>query len=551
VKNGDTNKRTAPDAAAASVWHALDAAETLKRLRARESGLSAADVAARLASYGRNVLREKKPTPLWRAYLRQFESALVLLLIGAALVAAALGETADALAILAIVVLNSLVGFFQERRAEESLAALKRMTAPRARVRRDGAESFVAASEVVPGDVLELEPGDVVPADARLLEASALTTIEAPLTGESTVVEKDATRTFAESEPVADRRNMVFQGTTVAAGRASAVVVSTGMATEIGRIAAMLEAGVEEPTPLQVQLGALGRRLATGSLLVVAAVFVAGILRGFDAVEIFMTSVSLAVAAVPEGLPAIVTIALALGVRRMAKRRALVRRLASVETLGCASVVCSDKTGTLTVGEMTARALWTLRGRADISGEGYAPVGRLSGDADAIDAATPLVEAFVACNGARLSRTDDQWKAVGDPTEAALLVAGLKAGTSREAIEAERPSVREIPFSPERRRMTVVRAKAGEGPIAYVKGAPDEILGRCTRVLDGDAVRAATAADRAAIEAEVARAGAAAMRVLAAARREASAGISDDALERDLVFLGLAALYDPPRPEAA
>ncbi|MCK6461866.1 MAG: HAD-IC family P-type ATPase, partial [Planctomycetes bacterium] len=524
-------------------WHALSSQETLARQGTSPAGLEPEEAARRLADHGANELRQEAPVRPVTLLLEQFRSLLVVLLLAAAGVSGVVGEWADAIAILAIVVLNAAIGFYQEYSAERSLAALRRMTAPRARVRRGGKSLTVPAAALVPGDVVEMEAGDVVPADARLLEAVALTTVEAPLTGESEPAGKDPARLDGEDTPLAERRNMVFMGTSVGAGRAVAVVTGTGMGTEIGRIAGMLEdAAGDATTPLQSRLQAFGRVLVWGALGIVALVFLLGVFRGIDVFELLLTSVSLAVAAVPEGLPAVVTIALSVGVWRMAKRRALVRRLPAVETLGSADVICTDKTGTLTVGEMTVRRLETAHHAFDVSGEGYAPEGAILADGaePARDELRELLTVFAGCNDAHLVHADGAWRVLGDPTEGALLAAAGKGGIRRELLEAETPRVGEVPFDSDRKRMTVVRRR-GEARRALVKGAPEELLARCTALLGPDGVLPMRDADRDRILERSAAMAKGALRVLAAAYRDLGPGETLDAerLERDLVFAGL------------
>lgn len=540
-------------------WHTLDEGHALAMLGSSRAGLSQEVAARRLAEHGPNELRQAEAIRPLALLLAQFKSLIVWILVAAALVSGILGEWADCIAILAIVVVNGLIGFYQEYGAERSLAALRRMTAPRARVRRDGHSRSIPAAEVVPGDVLELEAGDLVPADARVLEAAALKTVEAALTGESEAVDKQAACLEREDVPLGDRRNMVFLGTSVATGKGLALAVETGMGTEIGRIADLLAgAGGEDKTPLQQRLQSFGRILVWASLGIVGLIFALGLVRGIPALELFLTSVSLAVAAVPEGLPAVVTIALAVGVQRMAARRALVRKLHAVETLGSANVICTDKTGTLTVGEMTVRALWTARTTYEVTGEGYGPEGTIRTEEVVLPPGhegplRELLTAFVGCNGASLERQDGAWKVIGDPTEGALLTAGVKLGLGSADIERELPRVAEIPFDSDRKRMTVVRGRPDGGRLALTKGAPDVLLGLCTHVREATGVRTMTDEDRRAILAENAALAGRALRVLAAASRDLDPACdpsSAAAVERELVFLGLAGMYDPPRSEA-
>ena len=546
-------------ASTARAWHVLAPDEVLRDLGTRSTGLEPAEAVARLAQHGPNELRrEERVSPL-RLLLGQFTSLIVGILVAAAVVSGALGEWLDASAILAIVVLNGFIGFYQEYNAERALAALKRMTAPSARVRRGGRSSQIPAREVVPGDVLELEPGDLVAADARLIEAASFQTNEAPLTGESHPVAKRAEALERDDTPLAERTNTVYLGTSVASGRAAAVVVATGMQTEFGRIMDLLataESG--ERTPLQQRLHELGRILVWCSLALVALIFAIGLARGMPLLELFMTSVSLAVAAVPEGLPAIVTVALALGVQRMARRRALVRRLHAVETLGSTNVICSDKTGTLTVGEMTVRALWVPDREFEVGGEGYAPVGEITRAGAALSvsdraAVERVLGVLVGCNSAALAQLDSEWRVIGDPTEGALLCAGLKASISSAEVETRSPRVVEHPFDSDRKRMTVVRRMAGADRCALVKGAPDVLLELCDRVdRDGHVVPLASS-DRERITAQMSAMAERGLRVLAAARRELDQDAtleSAHALERELVFVGLAGMVDPPRPQA-
>jgi len=461
-------------------------------------GLTSAEAARRLTEHGPNELtREEGPSP-WALLARQFQGAMIWLLLAACAVAVALGEAADAVAIGAIVVLNAVIGFFQEYRAERALLALRAMSAPRARVLRDGGSVLIPAAQVVPGDVLLLEAGDVVAADGRLYEAHALQTIEALLTGESAPVEKDTTPTSQET-PLAERRDRVFLGTAVAAGRGMAEVEATGMRTEMGRIAGLLAGRRESQTPMQRQLEAVGRTLLFICLGLVALVSLLGFLRGMPWVDVLLSSVALAVAAVPEGLPAIVTIALALGVQRMAARHAIVRRLASVETLGCATVICTDKTGTLTTGRMQVRDVWA----AD----------RLS-----------LLRAAAACCDAELGEGGSG--DVGDPTEVALLRAAAARGIRRADIERRAPRRAETPFDSARKRMSVLR----DDGILYVKGAPEVVIPLCVSGASG------------ALDANQEMAGRG-LRVLAVA-------VGAGEVERQLQLLGLVGIADPPRPEA-
>ena len=462
-----------------------------------EQGLSAGEAARRLQQHGPNELLRAQATPWWRVLLGQFRGALVWLLLAACVVSALMGEVGDAVAIAAILVLNALVGFRQEFSAERAVLALRAMTAPRARVLRDGHSVLLPAAEVVPGDVLLLEPGDVVAADARLLEAHSLTTQEAALTGESLPVEKLALP-LPDDTPLAERKDRVFLGTSVASGTALAEVQATGMRTELGKIAHLLATTEEQATPLQARLEKVGRVLLWLCLGIVAVVALLGLWRGQPWLQVLMTSVSLAVAAVPEGLAAMVTVALAVGVQRMAARHVLVRHLPAVETLGSTTVICTDKTGTLTTGVMAVRELW-------------------GADQDA------LLDVAAGCCNAELDGTGRS--GTGDPTEVAILLAAAERGMRREVLERDRPRQGETPFDSERKRMSVWRA---DGRL-YVKGALETLLPRCTAGVDGAAQA----------QAEMAARG---LRVLAVAQ-----GASPQ--EENLQLLGLLGLADPPRLE--
>ncbi|MEQ1862170.1 MAG: cation-translocating P-type ATPase [Chthoniobacteraceae bacterium] len=543
-----------------AAWHQRSVEETVAALGVTTAGLSTADAARRLAEHGRNELTEGEAISPWAIFLGQFKNLIVWILIAAGVISGVLGEGVDAIAILAIVVLNAVIGFYQEYSAEKSIAALRKMTAPSAKVVRDGKVAVVPAAEVVPGDILELEAGDLVAADARVLEAASLRCVESALTGESEAVDKRATTLDRVDVPLGDRENMIFMGTSVAVGQGRAVIVGTAMDTEIGRIAGLIqEAGAEDGTPLQQKLEAFGRILVWASLGIVALLFALGLARGMKFFELFMTSVSLAVAAVPEGLPAVVTVSLALGVLRMSRRRALVRRLPAVETLGSTSVICTDKTGTLTVGEMTVRELYVAGRTFEVTGEGYGPQGDVLFEGKARDAqhAAPLLELgniLVGCNNAHLVLEDGNWKVVGDPTEGALLAVGQKAGGDKQRLDAERPKHHEIPFDSDRKRRSVIRAMPDGRLRAFINGAPDELLRLCTHLYTADGIRPITDDDRSRITAQNTSMAGRALRVLGSTFRDldhsAPAQLTAESVERDLVFVGLTGMYDPPRAEA-
>ncbi len=535
-------------------WHARSVDEVAPALGGdAKLGLTRDEAARRLAAEGPNELRKAERRSALAILARQFASLVIWVLIGAAFVSLAIGEVVDGSAIIAIIALNALIGFAQEYRSERAVAALARLSAPRARVVRDGVAEIIAAREVVRGDLLVLDAGDLVAADARLIEASALRTNEAPLTGESEPVEK-STALLAETTPIADRRNTVFLGTSVANGSARALVIATGMDTEVGAIAHLLATATSGETPLQQRLDQVARRLLWASLAIVGLVFALGLLQGLPFLELFMGAVSLAVAAIPEGLPAVVTLALALGVGRMARRNALVRHLPAVETLGSTQVICTDKTGTLTVGEMTVRKLVVDAAEFRVTGEGYASVGELQVDAaaepeQAREGLAALLWAAAACNDAELTERDGQPGIVGDPTEAALLVAAAKGGIAREQIEAEAPRLLTVPFDSDRKRMTVVRRRGGQ-LVAAVKGAPEVVLERCAWIRTASGVVPLDEARRARIREAVELLASDALRVLALAERPLAELPASEDLETELIFLGLAGMQDPPRSDA-
>ena len=543
----------------ASPWHTQTAERVLLQVRSATTGLTAAEVLRRQQSDGPNELTEAQRIKVWQLFLGQFKSIIIWILIVAGVVSAVMHQRVDAFAIFLIVVLNAAIGFYQEYTAEESIAALRKMTAPRAKVRRDNHVTSIAASAVVVGDVLVLEAGDVVAADARVIAASTLRCVESTLTGESEAVTKHSAVIAKSDVPLGDRVNMLFMGTSVAAGSAQAVVVATAMQTELGQIAGLMQETGDDATPLQRNLDSFGRILVWAALGIVAMLFVLGLFRQTPLLELFMTAVGLAVAAVPEGLPAVVTVALSVGVLRMARQRVLVRKMAAVETLGATSVICTDKTGTLTVGEMTARALYVGGEHFEITGSGYGPTGDVMFEGKPPSqlqniALLELATVLLACNQAHLVEKDGTWTTVGDPTEGALLVAGAKAGGDRARIERELPKHQEFPFDSDRKRSSVVR-RATTGQLqVFSNGAPGSLLECCTHVRTHEGVRLLTAADRKHILAKTSTMARQALRVLASARREldddATSTLTVDVVERDLIFIGLTGMYDPPRAEA-
>lgn len=546
-------------------WHAMPAADVVARIGTSSEGLSAEDAARRLTEFGPNELRHAAQAGFVQVLLGQFKSFIVWLLVGAAAVSGALGEWVDSAVIAAIVVLNAVIGAWQEYSAERSIAALKRLTAPQAKVRRGGRTLVVASVDLVPGDLLLLESGDLVAADARLIESASLGCVEKSLTGESEPASKSATVSVEPTAMLADRATMVYMGTAVSTGTARAVVVATGMRSEVGCIAGLIEsAGEGEETPLQARLRRVGKILVVASLSIVAGLFALGLLRGEPLLPLLLVAVSLAVAAVPEGLPAIVTVALAIGVRRMAQRKALIRRLPAVETLGSTNVICTDKTGTLTVGQMTVRVAHVAGFQVDFRGEGYSPEGDVELDGQCVPAEVrailqQLARNLVGCTNAEVIEREGVHEAVGDPTEAAMVVAAAKVGFDRATLDREAPKIGEIPFDSDRKRACVVRRLPSGSIEVLVNGSPESVLARCARRLTADGTASMSEADRnIALEANTALA-ARALRVLGCARRELSgsaaktflqAPLTAESLEQDLTFVGFVGMYDPPRQEA-
>ncbi|GIV85330.1 MAG: haloacid dehalogenase [Candidatus Roseilinea sp.] len=538
-------------------------------------GLTADEAAARLRQYGWNELESSPTTPAWRKFLAHFQSPLVLLLWVATLISfvAWLIEREselpfEALAILVIVLLNAVLGFIQEERAERSVAALKAMSAAMATVMRDGQRQKIPAREVVPGDILLVEEGDTIAADARLIEVIGLQVSEAALTGESLPVAKSLAA-IREEVGLGDRRNMLFAGTAAIYGRARAVVTATGMQTEMGKIAGLLQRTEDAATPLQAEIERVGRALGVAviviAIIIIAVVFLTQRVTTVKAVvDVLIVGVSLAVAAVPEGLATVLTIVLALGMQRMARRNAIVRKLAAVETLGSANVICTDKTGTLTRNEMTVRTVVTASGRVALSGAGYAPEGQVLAQ-DGRPLTDPILRAEVEyalraadlANNSVLQRGDGRWIVQGDPTEGALHVAAAKLGLQHAALEQRFPRIGEVPFSSERKLMSTVHADAQkpERAVIFAKGAPDVLLARCCAERVGEAARPLTDERRREIQACIDQLAGEALRTLGVAfrtrpRDQIGDGVIGEEIERDFVFLGLIGMVDPPRPEA-
>ena len=542
----------------AHLWHSLAVDAVAQALEVDpDKGLRSSDAEARLQRYGANELATEPQTPAWRRFLAQFTDFIVLVLLAACVISGLLREWLDSIAILVIVMLNALVGFLQESRAKKAIDALQRMTSPQARAVRDGETQNVEARSLVPGDVILVEQGDIVPADARLVEAQNLQVEEAALTGESVPVSKDAAAVLPGETGLADRADMIFTSTRVTYGRGRAIVIATGGDTQLGEIAELMAGVVEERTHLQQRLDQLGRLLVYAALAVVALVFTIGVLQGRAMLEMFMVAVSLAVAAVPEGLAAVVTIALALGLQRLAKRRALVRSLPSVETLGATTVIASDKTGTLTQNRMTVRQIVVGSRMVDVEGDGYEPTGAFRAHGQPLDPAADekLLEVLriaAMASKAELRQDKGEWTVIGDPTEGALLVAAVKAGLTRDELGKTYEEIAEIPFDSDRKCMSVL-VRDGQGTVLlFTKGAPDVLLARSTWIADGSDAQPLTDAVRARLEQANRTLAEQALRVLAVARRKLDAIPQDPtpALEADLTFVGLIGMLDPPRPEA-
>jgi Ca2+-transporting ATPase len=530
-------------------WYMLSVDKLFEKLSSTSAGLSTAEAASRLEVYGPNRIQAERRAGPWKLLFEQFKNVLIIILLIATALSAFLGHGIEAIAIAVIVLFAVLLGFVQEFKAERAIEALREMAAPLARIRRDGVEVVVNASDLVPGDVVMLAAGDRVPADGRLLQSMNLRADEASLTGESLPSEKEVDALVAENASPGDRKNMVFAGTAISYGRAVALVVATGMQTEFGRIASMLQAVETEKTPLQKNLDKVGSVLARAAFVIVLLIVAFGVIRGHSFIEMLIFGIALAVAVVPEALPAVVTISLALGVQRMVKRHALMRRLPVVETLGSTTVICSDKTGTLTRDEMTVRALYTSGVLVEVSGSGYIPEGSFTvpGGGALPESMQELLWAAVLCNDSRIVKNGEGgWQIAGDPTEGALLVVARKAGLDEQKLQQEYERLDEQPFSSETKRMITLH-RSGEVKKAVIKGAPEVLLADCDAVRVGGDVQRLDDALRAALLAEADALGKRALRVLALAVKEVSE--IEDA-DKGMTFLGFAGMIDPPRAEA-
>lgn len=545
-KSGLVNKKS---------WWCFDINDLCLELKTDiQHGLTSSEAKSRLEKYGFNQLPEQKRIPPFKIFLRQFSSFIIWVLIVAAIIALAIGELVDASAIGFIILLNAILGFVQEYQAEKSVIALRKLSTPISKVIRDGELQQIPSNEVVPGDVILLEAGDNVPADGRLVQSIQLATQEAILTGESLPVTKNIKTLDKKELSLGDRKNFIFQGTITVTGKGYFIVTETGGFTELGKIASLLQASTEEKTPLQNNLEKLGHKLALMCLLIVIIVFLLGLTRGYTFISILLIALSLAVAAIPEGLPTVVTIALSIGVQRMVKRNVLVRRLPSIETLGCASVICTDKTGTLTKNEMTVSKIWINEKFINVTGVGYTPKGQFEFD-NKVLIPKDIPELMLAlristlCNNANLQRTGDLWQVVGDPTEGALLVTAAKAELKKELLEQENPILQEFLFTSERKRMSMLR-KVNNENILFVKGASDVILSLSDNILvNGNKVSLNEDIKRRITEANKTLASQA-LRVLAVAFREVSNNeTTGETFEEKLTFVGLLGMMDPPRSE--
>ena len=531
-------------------FFSLSPADTARELQVDvSSGLTKEEAEKRIEKYGPNRLEGGKEKSLIQMILEQLKDFLVIILMIAAVISIFLGEALEGVIILAIVVLNTFLGVYQENKASNALKALKEMASPHANVLRGGQIVEIPSSDVVPGDIAILEAGDYVPADLRLIESVNLKIDEAALTGESVPVEKDASAVLAEDASLGDRVNCGYMGTVITYGRGRGVITETGMQTQMGNIAGMLNDTPDESTPLQKKLDSLGKVLGIVCLAICVVIFLLGLLHGMELFDIFMTSVSLAVAAIPEGLTVVVTVVLAMGMQKMVKCNAIIKRLSAVETLGSTTVICSDKTGTLTQNKMTIQKLYVPSSHYNVSGTGYSPEGEITDEAGNVPAAYPdrLIEGALLCNDATYD--PDKQTIVGDPTEAAMVVLAYKHGMKKAEWESKYPRVQEIPFDSDRKLMSTFH-KIWDSITMYTKGAPDELLRRCTRMEENGAVNPLTDAKREEILGVNQEMAQSALRVIGVAYRTMNAADPSPEAENDLIFVGLVGMIDPPREEA-
>ncbi|MBI5398166.1 calcium-translocating P-type ATPase, SERCA-type, partial [Candidatus Woesearchaeota archaeon] len=538
-----TDQQPTQSGTAPHEWPTLPLDLVYKNLKTSPQGLSSIDAAQRLQVHGENTLIEKPPESPITVFLREFNSPVIWVLLGATVISLFINEWVDAVVIGVILVLNAILGFIQEMKAEKSIEALKKMVSLHTIVLRDSKKVSVDAKNIVPGDVLVLETGAKIPADARIIEAVNLETQEAALTGESTPVEKYACDVSSKA-CIAEQKNMLFSGTIVTRGRSRAAVVETGMKTQLGKIARLIQTAEESETPLQRQLAGFGKWLGVLTLVVCAVVFLVSLLEGQETMlQLFITAVALAVAAIPEGLPAVVTISLALGVQRMVKKNALMRHLPSVETLGSVTAICADKTGTLTHNEMTVKRLFVDGEDIVVHGSGYTPEGAIDAPAAKV---RKLLEIGALCNDSKIDRTT--WAAIGDPTEACLITSALKAGVDRLELKKRYLRVDEIPFDSERKIMTTVHKIDGK-LVAYIKGAPDILLSKCDSILLHGKKVSLTPVSRRVVLAKNDEYASRALRILGFAYKEIKKGEKKESYEKGLTFVGLQAMIDPPRKE--
>ncbi|MFH1222299.1 MAG: HAD-IC family P-type ATPase, partial [Candidatus Micrarchaeota archaeon] len=505
-----------------------------------KTGLTDREAAELLKKYGPNEFVEKPGKPLWLRFLEQFKDFMIIVLIAAAAISAALGETTDAVLIAIIVLIHGILGFVEEYKAEQAFAALKKLVAETARVLRNGEVMLLDIRGLVPGDLVLLEAGDRIPADGIVVERSALAADESALTGESIPVHKNSS-------------NELFMGTVMVSGKGTMLIKNTGMATEMGRIASLVQGVEEERTPIEVDLDKLGKQIALGVLLLCVIIFIAGITRGFGIFDMFITSISLAVAAIPEGLPAVVAVVLAIGVQRMARKNAIIRKLKAVETLGCTTVIATDKTGTLTRNEMVIKKIYVNGRLIDVSGTGYEPKGEFKENGKTITPGkeeTLILQIGALCNNAYLKEDARAgWSIIGDPTEGALLVLAAKGRLWREQLLGKLPEIAAFPFDSARKRMTTIH-KEGNRKIAYTKGAPEVILKLCSSIAENGKVRKLAAADKKELEKINDGLTAKGYRTLALAWRKVDGiRLAEDRVEHDFVFIGIVAMIDAPRDE--
>lgn len=538
-------------------WHAMESKEAMSTLKTDQKGLSMEEAKRRLKEFGPNELRKMKGVQWWEILLSQFKDILIIILLVAAGLAVLMGEIVDALVIISIVIAVAIMGFSQEYRGEKSLEALKRLAAPQAQVIRDGQDIEISSKELVPGDIVVLKVGDISPADIRLVEAWNLQTNEAPLTGESTPVSKDAKAVLTKETIISDRRNMIFSTTTITYGRGRGVVAETGMNTEFGKIAGEIQVAEEPPTPLETKLAHVGKWIGIIVIVVCAAVAGVNAIRGEELLQMILWGTSLAVAAVPEALPAVITGGFAIGMRMMAKRNAIVRKLPTVGTIGCSTVICADKTGTYTRNEMTVRKLFANDETIDVSGEGFIPEGQFSIGSNAIkpkqdEHLALLLKIGAVSNDAKLVHTSN-WRILGDPTEGALLVSAHKIGMKKDELDKLYPRVGEVPFTSERKRMSTINLTPEGKKVAYIKGAPEVLLKLCNRIYKDNRVIKLSQDEVKCILKLNEQMASEGLRVLGMAYRELPKNLDDyteKTVENDIIFVGLQGMIDPARLEA-